>query len=827
MNIFNHKRIFILSLIISCLFVVLIVQLANLTIVQGNEYSERSANRTTKTITYTGLRGTIMDSSGVPLAYDERSFNVNFHKDPSRTSDDDRAYYTGIISRTIEIIEQNGGEVVDYLNIKRDEAGEYYLDFGTTDSDIHKKREDRWKADMYVTKYDDVEMMYNALRQRYQLPTEMPYEQARKVLSIWQELQLKGGSSYLPVVMAYGVNDNTVAILETLRNELEGVEIAEGTTRVYPKGTTAAHVIGYMGKIQDAETLNEMSQKGYTVDSKIGIAGIEKSFEEELSAYLTERAGTKEVEVNNIGQVVRVMNETEPSNGNNIMLSIDLELQMAVEKSLEENIATIRSEQQAIYNNKKEYYENKLVEAGRTSEIKFAQTGAAVVLDIKAGKARAIASYPSYDVNLFTDGVSDEELAYILDENLTPLFNNAVSSKGTPGSIFKLATAVAALMETETTEVTVDTIIDDEGYYTKILSEGAKVTANTPSCWVRPSFGKHANQDLKAAIRNSCNYYFYELANRTGISNLVKWASNLGLDSRTGIELPSEAKGQIGGQKILYNNESDANNQNTAIPILVKNLLKTQLAEFGEDRNIEYTDEELDNAANQLMALASDENTEMGPGIRSVLAKTLGISQTISNSKGWDNIIASTLTELIWNPTRTILTGIGQGVSAVTPVAVARYVAAILNGGTVYNVSIVEKILSSDGELIEEVEPSVFKQLDIPKEYLDAIKEGMAEVISPEDGGTAAKYFKNYKYLDEIGGKTGTAQVSTIDIENNSWFVGFCPKEDPEIVVVAYVPHGYSGGLSSLIAKDVFTYYLDEKERKAETDIPIIEGILN
>ena len=99
-------------------------------------------------------------------------------------------------------------------------------------------------------------------------------------------------------------------------------------------------------------------------------------------------------------------------------------------------------------------------------------------------------------------------------------------------------------------------------------------------------------------------------------------------------------------------------------------------------------------------------------------------------------------------------------------------------------------------------------------------KLGMQEVVNPEDGGTAANYFRDYKDLDQIGGKTGTAQVSTMDLENNSWFVCFAPYDEPEIVVVVLIPNGYSGGISSLAAKDIVEYYLDSKEQQPTGDVP-------
>lgn len=110
---------------------------------------------------------------------------------------------------------------------------------------------------------------------------------------------------------------------------------------------------------------------------------------------------------------------------------------------------------------------------------------------------------------------------------------------------------------------------------------------------------------------------------------------------------------------------------------------------------------------------------------------------------------------------------------------------------------------------------NLVRDLDIPEEYLTAVMNGMHGVISGEDG-TAADEFANFKYQDDVGGKTGTAQVSTIDLENNSWFVAYAPFESPEIAVVVYIPHGYKGILSSYTAREVIEYYLDKKSQPKE-----------
>ncbi len=169
------------------------------------------------------------------------------------------------------------------------------------------------------------------------------------------------------------------------------------------------------------------------------------------------------------------------------------------------------------------------------------------------------------------------------------------------------------------------------------------------------------------------------------------------------------------------------------------------------------------------------------------------------------------LNEIKWGGSEAIMCAVGQSITAVTPVAVARYVAAIANGGEVYDLRLIDSIISPEGEVISQSSPILASELDCPEEYLQAIREGMKGVVDPEGGGTATKYFSDFSYKDEIGAKTGTAEKTDIDLENNAWMVAFAPYDDPEIAMVVYIPNGYSGAHCSPTIRDVLEYYLDQR----------------
>ncbi len=817
----NRYKIF--GIVLFAMFMVLVFTLAKLTVVDGEDYLELSENRKRKTVAVQGTRGSIMDRNGLPLAYDEKSFNVSVVKDPTINSTAARAYYTDIFIRAIDIVEAHEGNIIDTFVIKRDTDGNFYFDFGIENAEAKKKREASWRTNMFVGTERTPEEIYVELRARFLIPEEYDYEEARKLLSIWQEVQLSSYRAYVPVTIAEDVDFYTVSEIETRGNELEGVSIEESTVRTYVQGDVAAHVIGYLGKINTEAAAEQYSAKGYDLDNLVGIAGIEAAMEDVLTGNSTERQGTQEVEVNSRGAITKVLTSTPAKQGNSVMLTIDIGLQMAVEESLAARVPEIEEyEHQLIVNRPWRYAEyiaeddaeNAVDINGTKYDIEFANSGAAVVMDVKTGEILGIASYPSYDLNLFTGGISDENYQALANDPASPLFNKAVYTQIAPGSVFKLATALGALMNPDS-GITLDTRIDDLGPYTKYVLHG-----KSKQCWVAPNFYLHKNQDLSDGLMNSCNYYFFTIADATGNDNVVKWATEFGLNASTGIELVGEPVGQVGNQTVLYDNTKSVYEQATSIPYLVHRLIRAELREIAEFRGVEYTDDEIFNTASKLLKVAGSGTTQTGPAIRRILSEEMHISETMSHQRLWDKGIASILTELQWSPDMTLATAIGQGVTSVTPLELVRYMAAAANGGTVFNLHLVDKIISPEGEVIEEIKPSVFNEMDdVPDEFWQEMRQGMRDVVQR---GTAAAYFSDYEYIDEIAGKTGTAETNVIDIENSAWFIAFAPYDDPEIAICVMIPQGYSGGLAALVAQDIVTYYLDKKKEAAPETVPEI-----
>ncbi len=833
------KNRFLISFtVIVLVFVMLMVGLGNLTLVQGGALSTQSEDKKIRTLTLKGARGQITDSTGIPLAYDQSSYDIQFTKDPSKNTTTDKAYYTDVLIRAIALIEENGGSTIDTFSIKRGENGTFAFDFGVTDQEAFAKREEDWRKNMFVSKTAAPDVIYRDLRSRYRIPEEYTYEQARKLLSIWQEVQLSSYVAYVPVTICKNVDMNLVSVLEGHSDDLEGIQIAESATRIYPKDDVMAVLLGYLGKMNDKDTVTEYKAKGYSPDDLIGATGLESTMEQYLTGNSTAKQGSRQVEVNSKGKVIQELAYTPPKQGYDVRLTIDLQLQMAAEKAIKENVEEVYQKQYDMYYNptteeqikKRESYDTELDKRTLTEEqvaegkstnfdkLNLAKSGALVVMDVKTGNVLAMANYPSYDANLFTNGISETAMKELSKDPGTPLFNKAISSKGIPGSIFKMVTGMGGLMEGVTT---LDRTISDQKEYRKYVQEN--YVGQVPACWINPyNLQKHANLNLEYALAQSCNYYFYTVADEMGIDNVVKWSENFGLTKPTNIELTGEAVGQVGNQDVLYDPTKPLNKQKTSLPTLVRAQIMGYLEKYGEDLGVTYTNEQIAQTTDKLIALVTPVllqpgNLTLGEQITTVLFEELDITARTSRNRGWHNEINQSLQQLKWNPNQTITAGIGTNFTAITPIAVARYISSLVNGGTVYNAHIVDQVTDQDGNVIEEIEPVVYNKIEAPEEYFSTIKQGMKDVVSDDEFGGATEAFKNedgteWKYVNDIGGKTGTGRVSEVELENNAWFVAFAPYDDPQIAVVSYIPNGYSGASAAPAARSILEYYLDGME---------------
>jgi len=808
------KRMLLLSGILLLVFAAFFVRINYMIRHSGETYAERAQTRSTKTITLYGMRGTIYDTNMVPLAYDRRSYNITFYRDPLRNNDADRLAYTRTLVEVIRLVESNGKFTVNDFWLKKGEDGVWRFDSGSDSPAVEATRERQWRSNFYVAKVPEEEL-YRTLVQKYRvldvLGNDADEDMIVKVLALWQESRMNAFKP-TPVTIAYDVGYETVSEVEVRSLDLLGIDVEESSSRVYPPGETACHVVGYTSKIS-ATQLETYQRQGYPNDAYIGSDGIERSLEDQLSPYIEYRQGVRTVEVDTRGKAVRELSYTPPSNGNSVVLTIDVDLQNYMAAKLQAAINDIRVEQQESLRWGHWLRENEDVlreyaEEGR--EIQLAQTGAMVAMDPYTGRVLGMVSIPQFDLSMFNDGRVDSTLWNQVLEGENPLLNRAISTKDAPGSIFKLVTALGGLSEGV---ITVDEIINDraEGFTETNAERPAK-------CWTsQPEL--HQNQNVSTALKNSCNMFFYTVGYRLGIDRLYTWAAALGLTTKTNIELPGEATSFVGNQNMLYDPENSPTWQNTAKPLLTYTAMKTTLEEIIAERRMNVSNEVLEKALSDLMAISVsyDSKEQWYLPIREILQYDIGLPREYISSHYMVNTFVTYLADIYWTPNETIMCAIGQSITQVTPVAVARYVSAIVNGGTVYDAQIVDKIIGPDGRVVLEKQPVVANQINTEAAYYDAIHLGMEEVTDEVAGGTAAKYFLGSKY--PIAAKTGTSQRTELDVENNSWMVAYAPADNPRIVVVCYIQNGYAGAYSAWAVRPVIDYYLDSLGYSEDTNM--------
>ena len=806
----------VLSGLLVAVFVAFFVRLNYMIRVGGDNYANRASSRSTKTITLYGNRGTIFDTNMVPLAYDRRSYNVTFYRDPTRNSDEDRLAYTRTLIEVIRLVESNGKTCVNDFWLKKNDDGTWRFDTGSDSAAVEATRERQWRSNFYLSRAEEKDL-YPSLLEKYcinqlaalgELDLERDEELIVKVLALWQESRMNAFNS-TPVTIAYDVGYETVSEIEVRALDLLGVDVTESSSRIYPQGRTACHVTGYISKISQ-NALETYQSQGYPNDAYIGSDGIERSLEDQLSPYIEYRQGKRVVEVDTRGKAVRELSYTAPTDGNSVVLTIDVDLEQVMSSALASTIATIREEQEKTM--RREYWQDKYEDVLKQYEendwdIDLAESGAMVAMDPYTGRVLGMISYPDYDLSIFNDGKVDESLWSDAMKGNDPLYNRAISTKDAPGSIFKLVTSLAGLTEGA---ITLDERISDLGGFYKTNQ------TNPAKCWTTdPSL--HQNQTIVEGLKNSCNYFFYEVSYRLGIDKLYQWAAALGLTSKTNIELPGEATSIVGNQHMLYDPDNSPTWQNTAKPLLTYEAIKGSLEKTISERQMNVSDETLEKAISDLMriAVSYQQKTDWYRPIREILQYDLGLPADYITSHYMVNTYVTYLQDLFWTPNETIMCGIGQSVTQVTPVAVARYVSAIVNGGTVYDAQIVDKIIAPDGQIVIEKQPVVANQIDSQQEYYDAIHKGMEEVTDEVAGGTASKYFREARY--KIAAKTGTSQRTQLDVENNSWMVAYAPADDPKIVVICYIQNGYSGAYSSPAVIRTIEYYLDSLQYTEST----------
>ena len=319
--------------------------------------------------------------------------------------------------------------------------------------------------------------------------------------------KIAGHSGFNPIRIKTDVTPDIVSIIEEQKSQYPGVVIEVTPIRDYILKQEGAHTFGYVSEINDTE-LEKMKDEGYKSGDIIGKFGIEKIYDKELRG----ENGGQQVEVDVSGKPVQILGRKEPVPGDDLELTIDIKLQQAAEKAVDEQLTQIG-----------------------------AHAAAAVVMNPQTGEILAMVSRPAFDPNLFAHGISSKDWNQLNNNPYHPMDNKTITGEYPPGSTFKIVTGTAALTEGV---VTPDEQIFDSGHHWIIPKGNADGEALG---WL----------NFRSALAHSDNVYFYEMGNRLGIDRIEKYARMFGLGAKTGIDLPYEATGLVANRRYKEKNFDD------------------------------------------------------------------------------------------------------------------------------------------------------------------------------------------------------------------------------------------------------------------------------
>lgn len=502
----NKVRYNFTTILVYIIGIILLAQLFNLQIIHGEEYRETSNTKLTRESVLKADRGNIEDCTGTKIATVSTQYAVNLYK----TKSDNNSLNTAIL-KLVNLLSTNGDTYVDNFLIN---INPYSFKIETEEA------QKKWKKSNNINENATAAEAFNYFKQKYGITTDN-VEDARKIMAIRYEISYNGYSSTKSIEIAKNISMASFNQISEQNSDFPGVSISETSKRSYPFNNTASHIIGRIGQIESSE-LNNDDGAAYDQNDIIGKSGIEYVFEK----YLKGTDGVKQIDMNVDGTITDEYISKEAVSGSNVILTIDSKLQAITEQALKNNI-------------------DKIANGGFSSQSN-ADAGAAVVLNVKTGEVLAMASYPDYNPSDFVNGIDTNTWNYYINGDTKPLENKAISMNYSPGSTFKMVTALAGL---ESGAITPTEKINDTGVYPY---------AHHPVCWYYTSYHTgHGWLNVSQAIQHSCNFFFYEVGRRIGIDTLSKYASYLGLGSKTGVELNGETAGNLASsQRAVEENRS-------------------------------------------------------------------------------------------------------------------------------------------------------------------------------------------------------------------------------------------------------------------------------
>ncbi len=491
-------RVTALVLMAALMLGIFSVRLYGIQVVESAQQEDTPPGSYTYYTRVTAARGEILDRNGTVLVGNRASFNIVLIYPVLFSSEDPN----GSLRSLTNLAVQNDLKIVDHLPVTSEKPYEY------TKDQYSSAWNDYFKAFLAAREWDSdisAPQLIRRLSERYHIPEDWSEEEARRVISVRYELELRHCTNLPNYVMLEDVDAVSLAAMKELN--VPGVTVEKSTVREYYTDY-AAHILGRVAPMSPKE-YEYYKQYDYAMDAQVGKEGLEKAFELELHAT----DGLLETTIASDGTILEEHYINEPIAGNNVELSIDIDLQKTGEDELKKLILDLR--------------ENGLNGSDRAKD---AEGGAVVAISVKTGEVLVCASYPTFDLSTYSENYND-----LLEQDYAPLYNRAVQGEYPPGSTFKMVTTIAA--------VNAGTIkpgfeVVDQGVYRRFEDVGY-----LPRCMLYTTTNggaTHGSINVMEALSVSCNYYFYEIGWMVGIDAIDKTAQALGLGEPTGIEIFEE-----------------------------------------------------------------------------------------------------------------------------------------------------------------------------------------------------------------------------------------------------------------------------------------------
>lgn len=477
--------------ILTSILAAFVFRLADLQLIHGDEYLEKSRNRVVTKSVVKAARGEIYDRNCRPIVQNKRVFTVEFNlsaiKDLNAT-----------IDKILDIFGTTGQDYVKSFPISTTEPYVYSDGFLESES-----RVESFKSFLSERKieYGSAEEVVSSLIKYYDVE-DYPAEKAAKIAAVRYEISLRASGSYY--TFASDLSIETVSAVKENVGDISGVYIEEEPVRYYTEENFASHIIGYVGKIS-AEEYADLKDDGYAMNDYVGKDGIEKIMEE----YLRGTDGYKYAIRDVTGATTEIISNDEPKAGNDVILTLDKNLQTIVEDSMSDVVEKIREKH------------------GEEA----APSAAAVFLEVGTGEVLAMASYPTYNLETFY-----EDYSTLSKDPGKPYVNRAISGLFAPGSTFKMVTGIAALESGTITPTYTYRCTGLYDYYKDI----------TFACFNSKA---HGTETVVEALQKSCNIFFFDAIRRMGISTFEEYGKMLGFGQKTGIDLYGEASGILSGNE--------------------------------------------------------------------------------------------------------------------------------------------------------------------------------------------------------------------------------------------------------------------------------------